>query len=290
MDTNNETRRDWRWDEDGELDAQYLELREVPVRNGPSAGQTKLVFDFEALEGETVSVWENAVLRSKFAAELRARRKPDFEPGERITITPLGYKDSPNGKYRDFAVTFEHAAPKRTAVEPSGSPSMGDGENAAAGEMLAAALDYASRGWLVLPLHDVARGVCSCRDAARCDTPGKHPRIREWRKRATIDLGTILSWWQRWPTAGVGILTGQPSGLVVLDVDPRHGGDDALWALEQQHGPLSVTVEVVTGGGGRHIYFAHQSPLESFTLAPGLEVKADGTFVVAPPSRTGERA
>ena len=117
METNTETRRDWRWDEDGELDAQYMELREVVVRNGPSAGQTKLVFDFEALDGETVSVFETAVLRSKFATELRARRKPDFEPGERIKITPLGYKESPNGKYRDFVVWFEHAAPKRTAAD-----------------------------------------------------------------------------------------------------------------------------------------------------------------------------
>jgi hypothetical protein len=117
METNTETRRDWRWDEDGELDAQYLALREVSVRNGPSAGRTKLVFDFEALGGETVSVWETTVLRSKFAAELRARRKPDFEAGERIKVAPLGYKESANGKYRDFDVWFEHGAPKRSAAD-----------------------------------------------------------------------------------------------------------------------------------------------------------------------------
>jgi hypothetical protein len=110
-------RRDWRSDEDGELDATYVALREVTVKSGPSAGQTKLVLDFEALDGETVSVWETSVLRSKFAAELRARHKPDFEPGERIKITPLGHKESANGTYRDFDVWFEHAAPKRTAAE-----------------------------------------------------------------------------------------------------------------------------------------------------------------------------
>ncbi len=117
MNDNTDTRRDWKWDDDGELDGQYLELREVVVRNGPSAGQTKLVFDFELLDGETVSVWEAKVLRSKLAAELRARRKPDFEPGERIKLTPLGMKESANGKYRDFEVWFEHAAPKRSVAE-----------------------------------------------------------------------------------------------------------------------------------------------------------------------------
>ncbi len=117
MNDNSETRRDWKWDDDGELDAMYRELREVTIRNGPSAGQAKLVFDFEALDGETVSVFETTVLRSKFAAELRARRKPDFEPGERIKITPLGRKKSANGEYRDFELWFEHAAPKRSAAE-----------------------------------------------------------------------------------------------------------------------------------------------------------------------------
>jgi hypothetical protein len=127
METNTE-RRDWRWDEDGPLDAQYLELREITVRNGPSAGQTKLVFDFEILDGETVSVWETAVLRSKFAAELRARRKPDFEPGERIKVTPLEWKESANGKYRDFTVWFEHAAPKRTAADLLGDDGDSDSD------------------------------------------------------------------------------------------------------------------------------------------------------------------
>ena len=117
MNDTTDIRRDWKWDDDGELDAMYRELREVTIRNGPSAGQTKLVFDFELLDGETVSVFETAVLRSKFAAELRARRKPDCGPGERIKIKPLGYRESANGKYRDFDVWFENAAPKRSAAE-----------------------------------------------------------------------------------------------------------------------------------------------------------------------------
>ena len=109
--------RDWDWN-DGTLEGLYLETREVTIRNGPSAGATKLIFDFHTgLDDELVSVFETAVLRSKFANELRARRKPAFEPGESIRIEPLEWRESANGRYRDFDVTFEHAAPKRTAAD-----------------------------------------------------------------------------------------------------------------------------------------------------------------------------
>jgi hypothetical protein len=109
-------RRDWNWDHDGKLVGLYVETRQVTVRSGPSAGKEKIVFDFHAgLDDEPVSVWETTVLRSKFRQELRNRRKPDFEPGERITITPTGTKGENN--YRDFDVEFEHAAPKPNALE-----------------------------------------------------------------------------------------------------------------------------------------------------------------------------
>jgi hypothetical protein len=120
--TSLDERRDWNWDRDGQLTGLYVETRQVAVKHGPSAGREKLVFDFDVgLDDETVSVWETAVLRSKLARELRDRRKPDFDPGERFVITPTGTKESANGTYRDFTVEFEHAAPKRTAAELLGA-------------------------------------------------------------------------------------------------------------------------------------------------------------------------
>jgi hypothetical protein len=158
-------------------------------------------------------------------------------------------------------------------------------------ELLDAALDYAARGWCVLPLHDVQAGRCSCAKGAACGTPGKHPRIDKWGERASSDAGLVAGWWKHWPSANVGILTGRRSGLLVLDVDPRHGGDDALAELEAEHGKLPETPLVLTGGGGLHYYFAHPGgEVRSVELAHGLELKGDGSFVVAPPSRTGERA
>jgi hypothetical protein len=156
-------------------------------------------------------------------------------------------------------------------------------------ELLDAALDNARRGWRVIPLHDISRGVCSCRKGAECITPGKHPRLRDWPERASTDANLIGGWWKHWPDANVGILTGAESGLVVLDVDPRNGGSETLDALIVEHGPLPLTPMVETGGGGLHFYFAHPGGrVRGRELGPGLELKADGQFVVAPPSLTGE--
>ena len=94
----------------------------------------------------------------------------------------------------------------------------------------------------------------------------------------------VEEWWRRWPEANVGIVTGRVSGIVVLDVDPRSGGGPALGALEERHGPLPATVEVRTGGNGRHLWFSCDEELPSAVLAPGLELKAERSVVIAPPS------
>jgi Bifunctional DNA primase/polymerase, N-terminal len=84
----------------------------------------------------------------------------------------------------------------------------------------------------------------------------------------------------------VGIVTGEISNLVVLDFDPQHDGNASIERLERQIAPLPVTVEVTTGGGGRHLYFAHPGGLvrNRAGLAQGVDVRGDGGYIVAPPS------
>jgi hypothetical protein len=96
----------------------------------------------------------------------------------------------------------------------------------------------------------------------------------------------VRSWYRRWPDAGVGIVTGLVSRLLVLDVDPAHGGEASLQRLSQAHGPLPWTVECHTGGGGRHLYFAHPGGViqNRAGFRPGLDLRGDGGYVVAPPS------
>ncbi|MDA1095782.1 MAG: bifunctional DNA primase/polymerase [Chloroflexi bacterium] len=144
---------------------------------------------------------------------------------------------------------------------------------------LSAALAYARTGWAVIPLR------------------GKAPAIPKREggtgyKDATRDEATIRVWWWRWPQANIGIAT-RASGLLVLDVDPRHEGDERLRDLEHIYGRLPDTVEAITGDGGRHVYFGAPSPdtvvRAAAQLGEGLDLP---NHVVAPPSvhpATGKR-
>lgn len=148
----------------------------------------------------------------------------------------------------------------------------------------------ANFGWRVFPLHSVrADGRCTC-GADPCGTDnksaGKHPRIANWCLDASLDPDTIAGWWRQWPDAGVAIATGR--GLVVVDVDPRSGGDDGLVDLRRTLGELPHTVEVLTGGGGRHLYLSTPPGVDvrnsASELSPGVDVRGAGGYVVAPPS------
>ncbi len=149
-------------------------------------------------------------------------------------------------------------------------------------ECLLAALAYASRGWRVIPLTRPPRG------------DGKKPLLTNWTLQASNDPIVIDQWWQQWPEANVGIVTGKASGLVVLDVDPKNGGDESLLDQIAANGPLPNTVECLTGGGGRHLYFQYPGQLiqnSAGLLGPGLDIRGDGGQVVAPPSvhKSGNR-
>jgi hypothetical protein len=83
---------------------------------------------------------------------------------------------------------------------------------------------YVKRGWPVFPVHAPIHGRCSCHRQA-CPNIGKHPWTEHGHRDATTDEAQLKVWWEEecsW--ANVGIRTGRESGLVVLDIDPRHGG------------------------------------------------------------------
>lgn len=149
------------------------------------------------------------------------------------------------------------------------------------------ALWYAKREWAVFPVYPPMSGQCSCPKPA-CTAAGKHPRTAHGFLEATTDVNTVKVWWEfDFPLSNVGICTGPASGLVVLDVDPRHKGDETLRQLAAQYGPLPETVTVLSGGGGRHLYFQHPGLyVRSGTnvLGGGLDVKGDKGSIIAPPS------
>jgi hypothetical protein len=78
--------------------------------------------------------------------------------------------------------------------------------------------------------------------------------------------------------------------VVVVDIDPAHGGDASLADLVASNGPLPATLEVSSGGGGRHLYFEHPGgrvPNSAGQLGAGLDVRGEGGYVLIPPSRHG---
>jgi uncharacterized protein (DUF927 family) len=145
-----------------------------------------------------------------------------------------------------------------------------------------AALWYAANGFPVFPVHCAPNGRCSCRKSD-CEHPGKHPRTKHGFKDATTDPEQIKRWWGKWPDANIGIPTGPDSRLLILDIDPRNGGEDSWKSLVLVHGPLE-TAEQMTGGGGRHIALIDPGVDVPSSLAPGIDIKASGGYFIAAPS------
>lgn len=130
------------------------------------------------------------------------------------------------------------------------------------------ALKYASAGYAVIPI-----------------TPGsKRPPLVSWqgftKPHHAPSIEQVMEWWDRWPVANIGIITGQVSQLNVVDVDPQNGAPDV------QH----ETVVVSTPSGGRHYYFASDDIVGCSVSAriKGIDIRGDGGYVVAPGSITGK--
>ena len=136
--------------------------------------------------------------------------------------------------------------------------------------LLRSALHYASCGIEVLP---VKAGT-------------KEPLTQHGFHDATTDEEVIREWWARWPTANVG---GRPRGLgLVLDVDPRNGGDIGYANWEADHG-CHDTATAATGGGGRHVWFAC-GPVKNTKYGQGdryvgIDIISATGYVIMPPSQ-----
>ena len=146
--------------------------------------------------------------------------------------------------------------------------------------ILNAALEYAAKGWSVIPISKT-----------------KQPLI-EW-KTATQEYLTnpdnIKKWWAKFPAANVAIVTGSRSnGLVVidLDVDEDKGinGVESLneWCDKNNIFPIESSATVATGRGGQHLYFQSNFTYHNHVgCLDGVDIRGEGGCVVAPPSIHG---
>lgn len=131
--------------------------------------------------------------------------------------------------------------------------------------MYESALEYLEKGYSIIPVGK-----------------DKRPLLSSWKefqsRQPTEDELTV--WFKKWPEANIGIVTGRVSNITVIDVDTYNGASPT---------PFSPTFTVRTGNGGLQLYYKYQ---EGFTISanaypqfPHVDMRNDGGFVVAPPSR-----
>jgi hypothetical protein len=163
--------------------------------------------------------------------------------------------------------------------------------------------------------------VCSCPLGAACSSPGKHPFAKlapHGPQSASSSPALVKQWWSTCPLAHIAVVCGLVSGIWVLDIDKGSGGIESLRRLMVEHGwdesgwldvsatsdsakieefylaaaAWFATAAVLTGGGGLHLYFRWHADTKGKSVAgafvalglPGIDIRADGTHVVAPPS------
>lgn len=139
--------------------------------------------------------------------------------------------------------------------------------------LLWASKRYAAAGVPVLPV----------------DAETKRPLTNHGVDDATADVDRILAWAKRWPSAGVAIATGQVSGIVVIDVDTAYDGALGIAAAQERLGALPKSRTVSTPSGGWHQWFrvAYEVTVRNSVkrLGAGVDVRGDGGYAIAPPTR-----
>ena len=131
-------------------------------------------------------------------------------------------------------------------------------------DFMASALEYAAHGWRVFP----------------CKALGKAPLTSMGFREASVSEAIIKAWWTKWPDANVGLPV--PEGMVVVDVDSGEG----LEILRSQDLSLPSTVSSFTPRG-RHFYYSMPEGVAASPrvgLLPSIDIRAAGSYVIAPPS------
>ena len=134
----------------------------------------------------------------------------------------------------------------------------------------------ATLGWRLIPLHTIG-------------AKAKRPRGSRWPERATDEIERIDNWHASYADdpegLAFGVVTGEGSGIFVVDVDKPDKGWTAMLA---DNGELPETVVSITGSGGRHFFFKYPDDrvVSSGTGIPckGVDIRAEGGQCVLPPA------
>ena len=112
----------------------------------------------------------------------------------------------------------------------------------------------------------------------------KKPLIRWERYQSErAELDQIHTWWKKWPSANIGLVTGQVSGIDVVDCDSEKGRDALNEFLPDSHiMPISKTPK------GYHYFFKHSPGLSNgVRVIADCDLRTTGGYIIVPPSRNG---
>lgn len=144
-----------------------------------------------------------------------------------------------------------------------------------------AALWYVSVGWAVFPLIPQNQAAeIAAQEGVTIDKVLKRPAVKNGLNAATLDADKVRSWWERFPSSGIGLITG--CQFDVIDVDGIEGyrslselGDSILPDI---HG------KVATWSGGMHLFVSATGDGNRAGVRPGIDYRGQGGYVCAPPT------
>jgi hypothetical protein len=108
----------------------------------------------------------------------------------------------------------------------------------------------------------------------------KRPTIKDWPNRASADPRAIAALWMLSPGPLIGVVTGERSGIDVLDFDVKHPG--ALWWWQEHRASFPLTLRYRTRSGGMHAYFLHADGVRNTAskVAQGIDTRGDGGYAI----------
>jgi hypothetical protein len=275
----------------------------------------------EKLLGPATVVVKNGGVDPKFYMHYRLKKPTETEDGSRFAhlfeltcnlaakidgvISSNGHVAHADPKYcrivsqnpdvtvdLDVAVRILSKATGNGGEELAAPKTNGGNSRASEPPMLAAALDYAMRGWDVFPA-DTSLDEKTGKFRKKSFKAAQYSNGASWGK--TRDPAQIRRDFARWPEASIGLPTGRDNGFFVVETDTKAGhaslekdGDASLRVLEEKYGALPPTLMAESPSGSRHRYFSWPKGVvirnSTSTIAPGIDVRGDGGMVIAPPS------
>jgi len=134
------------------------------------------------------------------------------------------------------------------------------------------AAQYAAKGWYVVICHGADGDKCTCRNP-NCDTPGKHPLLKAWQHKATIDEDELSQWLDGTKNRNIGVQLGEKSGIIDIEFDTEQGRKTAeRFGLDKAYTPT------FTSKRSTHRLFKWDSrlPAQAVYKLAGLEIRIGG--------------